>query len=128
MKVELKERVEVRTRLYKDLCLWVVSMIENELKNVFLIREYNYHECLNTDEPSLIEGAFVTIVLKGEFSSVEMEYLLMVLGAESYKVKAYPLSVMHIVVRVPIANKSKVAMTYAGKWTPYWKKDEQEQK
>ena len=56
------------------------------------------------------------------------KYLVMILGARSYKVTAYPLSQIHIDLKVPIANTNKAIMTCAGKWTPYWKKDEQEKK
>ena len=127
MKVELKERVEVHKKLYKDLCLWLDAMNENEIRFLFMLKEFRYREWLNSDEPSIIEGANVTLVMKGGFSSKEMEYLVMILGARSYKVTAYPLSQIHIDLKVPIANTNKAIMTCAGKWTPYWKKDEQEQ-
>ena len=125
MKEELKEKVAVRRKMYKDLCLWLVSMIENELRFVFVLKEYHYREWLNTDEPTILEGAIVTLDVKGGYSSAEMDYLLMILGAQRYKVTAYPLSRMHIDVKVPIANTSKATMTCTGKWTPYWRKDEQ---
>lgn len=128
MKELIKERVEARKKAYKDLCQWIVDMVENELKFVLEIREYHYHEWLNHDEPALIDGAIVTLVVKGWFSNVEMDYLLMALGATSYKVTAYPLSRMYIDIKVPIMNKSKATMTFAGIWKPYWKRDEQEKR
>lgn len=122
MKQEIKERVEAHKKAYKDLCLWLDSIYENEIKMVFGKSQFSYREWLNRDEPELIEGAIVTLEIKLGFQSEEMEYMLQVLGSKRYNVTAFPLNRLHIKFWVPLMNTCKTAMTCCGKWTPYWKK------
>ena len=122
MKQEIKERIQVHEKMYKDLCLWLDSMYANEIKMMFGKSQFSYREWLNRDEPELIEGAIVTLEIKLGFQRAEMEYMLQLLGSKRYSVTAYPLNRLHIKFWVPLMNTCKMTMTCAGKWTPYWKK------
>lgn len=129
MKQEIKERIEAHEKAYKDLCLWLTSMYENEIKMLFIKSQFSCREWFNRDEPKLIDGALVTIEIKLGYQSEEMEYILQLIGAKRYNVISYPLNRLHIKFWVPLWNPSKTIMTCAGKWTPFWrKKDESEKK
>ena len=118
-----KERIEAHKKAYDDLVLWIKHQFANEIYMLLPSAEMNVREWLSLDNKDLILGASVHLAIKGGYDSETMEYLRMTLDAKEYRVKAYPACRLHLVFKVPITSKTKLAMQCAGMWTPKWKKN-----
>ena len=127
--IDDKSRIVAHKRAYDDLVLWIKHQYENEITYLLPTADIEINEWYSLAIKDMIDGASVRIGIKGWFDSETIEFLCNVLGAKRYRVKAYPASRLHIIFKVPISNQAKVAMQCTGQWTPYWRKeDEQERK
>lgn len=123
-----KERIEAHKKAYDDLVLWIKHQFANEIVMLLPSAEMDVWEWFSLDNKDLIRGASVRIAIKGGYDFVTMEYLCTMLGATEYRVKAYPACRLHLVFKVPITSKAKLAMQCTGMWTPKWKKEDEQEK
>lgn len=123
MNEENNARIEAHKMAYDDLVLWIKHQFANEILMLLPSAQLNVKEWISIDNKELIKGASVHIAIKGGYDSVTMEYLCTMLGATEYRVKAYPLCRLHLVFKVPITSKAKIAMQCTGMWIPKWKKN-----
>lgn len=123
MNEENNARIEAHKKAYEDLVLWIKHQFTNEILMLLPSAQLNVREWISIDNKELIKGASVHIAIKGGYDSVTMEYLCTMLGATEYRVKVYPLCRLHLVFKVPITSKAKLAMQCTGMWIPKWKKN-----
>lgn len=123
MNEENDARIESHKKAYDDLVLWIKHQFTNEIKMLLPSAVMTIKEWYSLAIKDMIQGALVHIEIKGSYDSVTMEYLCTMLGATEYRVKAYPLCRLHLVFKVPITSKAKLAMQCTGMWIPKWKKN-----
>lgn len=123
MNEENDARIEAHKKAYDDLELWIKHQFENEITMLLNSAEMTVREWISIDNKDLIKGASVHIAIKGGYDSETMQYICTMLGATEYRVKAYPLCRLHLVFKVPITSKAKLAMQCTGMWTPKWRKN-----
>lgn len=122
MEQENQVRIIVHKKMYEDLVLWINYQFEAEIKALLPSTKISVCEWYSRDLKDLIEGASVSIEIKGWFDSETINYLCHTLGAKEYRVTAFPLRRMHLNFKVSNTNTTKTLMQCSGKWTPKWAK------
>lgn len=124
MKQENQDRIEAHKKAYEDLVLWIMSQFEKEIKFLLPKAKISVCEWYSQAVKDMIQGASVNIEIKGWFDSETMAFLCNALGSKFFRVTAFPMCRMQIVLKVPISSVTKMAMQCNGMWTPKWRKED----
>lgn len=121
---EEKIRIEAHKKAFDDLALWIWAQFEKEIKFLLPSAVMTIKEWYSREIKDMIAGASVHIEIKDWIDSVSLEYLCVALGAKEYRITAYPLRRLHIILKVPISSQTKLTMQCTGMWKPKWRKED----